>query len=376
MRPLQTIIRGYPWGSHEFIAKVQGRSAPTDEPEAELWIGAHPDSPSTYDSQPLDKLIEAAPEQFLGERTVERFGPRLPYLMKLLAARQPLSVQAHPDSAQAHAGFAAEEAAGIPKGSPGRNYADPFHKPELLVALEDFDALCGFRPLDEATAALAALPVPELEPVVRMLASGSLRDALRTLLEMPESVAERVAAHDPLAARLARFYPGDPGVIVALLLNRTTLRPGEAVWMPARTLHAYVEGAGVEIMAASDNVLRGGLTSKHVDVTELLRVLNFEPAPIPVIAAEPVTGGVVTWPAPVPDFRLYRVTVTGSSITFDPAGPRTVLCLTGPAGVSDNAGGVTLSGGESAFGLAGSGPLTFSAESGSGGSAVIFVASL
>lgn len=376
MLPLQTIIRGYPWGSHEFIARVQGRPAPTDEPEAELWIGAHPDSPSTIDSQPLDKLIEAAPESYLGEPAVQRFGPRLPYLMKLLAARQPLSVQAHPDSAQAYAGFTAEDAAGIPKGSPGRNYADPFHKPELLVALEDFDALCGFRPPAEAAAALEALGIPELEPVVLMLTEGNLRDSLRTLLSSGEKLIERVAAHDPLAARLARFYPGDPGAIVALLLNHRTLRAGEAVWMPARTLHAYIEGAGVEIMAASDNVLRGGLTRKHVDVPELLRVLNFEPAPIPIIGAEKVADGVVTWPVPVPDFRLYRVDVTGAPVTLDPAGPRTVFCLTGSASVRDNDGAVTLSGGESAFGLAGCGPLTFTAEASGGDPAVFFVASL
>ncbi len=376
MLPLQTIIRGYPWGSHEFIAKVQGRIAPTDEPEAELWIGAHPDSPSTVDSQPLDKLIDASPEQSLGERTVQRFGPRLPYLMKLLAAQQPLSVQAHPDSAQARAGYMAEEAAGIPKGSPERSYADPFHKPELLVALEDFDALCGFRPLGEAADVLGALGIPELDPVVRMLSAGDLRGSLGTLLSLKREVVERVAAHDPLAARLARFHPGDPGVVVALLLNRRMLRAGEAVWMPARTLHAYIEGAGVEIMAASDNVLRGGLTRKHVDVPELLRVLNFEPCQVPVISAEPVAAGVVTWPVPVPDFRLYRVVVNGAPVTLDPAGPRTVLCLTGPASVRDNDGAVTLSGGEPAFGHAGSGPLTFTAEPGSGGSVVFFVAFL
>lgn len=374
MFPLQTIIRGYPWGSHEVIAKVQGRPAPTDEPEAELWIGAHPDSPSTIDSQPLDKLIEASPVRFLGEQAVQRFGPRLPYLMKLLAAQQPLSVQAHPDAAQADAGFLAEEAAGIAKASPERNYADPFHKPELLVALDDFEALCGFRPLDEAAAALAAPRVPELDPVVEMLTSGSLREALGYLLKMPESVIARVAANDPLAARLAGFYPADPGVLVALLLNHRTLRAGEAVWMPARTLHAYIAGAGVEIMAASDNVLRGGLTRKHVDVPELLRVLNFEPTPIPIVSAEKLADGVVTWPVPVPDFRLYRVDVTGVPVTLDPAGPRTVLCLTGAAMVSDNECGVTLSGGESAFGLAGQGPLTFTAAR--GGSAVLFVASL
>ncbi|HZM75441.1 MAG TPA: mannose-6-phosphate isomerase, class I [Candidatus Limnocylindrales bacterium] len=373
MLPLQTIIRGYPWGSHEFIAKVQGRPAPTDEPEAELWIGAHPDSPSTIDSQPLDKLIKASPVRFLGEQAFQRFGPRLPYLMKLLAAQEPLSVQAHPDSAQARAGFMAEEAAGVPKGSTERSYADPFHKPELLVALEDFEALCGFRPLDESAAALAALGVPELDPVVRHLTSGSLRDALGYLLNLKESAVERVAANDPLASRLAGFCPGDPGVMVALLLNHRRLRAGEAVWMPARTLHAYIQGAGVEIMAASDNVLRGGLTRKHVNVPELLRVLRFEPAPIPVVRAEPVADGVVTWPVPVPDFRLFRVTVTDAPVTLDPAGPRTVFCLTGTATVRDNEGGVRVAGGESAFGLAGAGPLTFTAD---GAPAVLFVASL
>jgi mannose-6-phosphate isomerase len=370
---LQTTIRGYPWGSHEFIAKVQGRPAPSDLPEAELWIGAHPDSPSSIDSQPLDKLIEASPGQFLGDQAVQRFGPRLPYLMKLLAAQQPLSVQAHPDSAQAYAGFMAEEAAGVPRGSPERSYADPFHKPELLVALDDFEALCGFRPLDEAAGALAATRVPELDPVVRMLTSGSLREALGYLLGMPDSVVERVAANDQLAAKLAGFYPADPGVIVSLLLNHKMLRAGEAVWMPARTLHAYVEGAGVEIMAASDNVLRGGLTRKHVDVPELLRVLSFEPGPVPMVRSEPVADGVVTWPVPVPDFRLYRVDVTDAPVTLEPAGPRTVFCLTGPAKVSDDDGGVTLAGGDSAFGLAGAGPLTFAAG---GDCAVLFVASL
>jgi len=370
--PLQTIIRGYPWGSREFIAKVQGRPAPTDEPEAELWIGAHPDSPSTVDSQPLDKLIEASPERFLGAPAVERFGPRLPYLTKLLAAQQPLSVQAHPDPAQALAGFTAEEAAGVAKGSPERSYVDPFHKPELLVALEDFEALCGFRPVDESASALGALGVPGLGGVVDQLASGALREALDTLLKMPESVVTEVAANDPLAARLARFCPGDPGVIVALLLNHMVLRPGEAVWMPARTLHAYVRGAGVEVMAASDNVLRGGLTRKPINVPELLRVLSFEPAPAPVVAPEPVAPGVVTWPVPVPDFRLYRISLTGASVTVDPAGPRTVLCLSGSATVSDGDGSVALVSGESAFGLAGAGPLTFTAAE----PAELFVTSL
>ncbi|HEX6683287.1 MAG TPA: mannose-6-phosphate isomerase, class I [Candidatus Limnocylindrales bacterium] len=373
MLVLQNIIRGYPWGSREVIANVQGRPVPSPEPEAELWIGAHPDAPSIVDGQPLDKLIEAAPERFLGASTVSRFGPRLPYLMKLLAAEQPLSVQAHPDPQQARTGYEAEDAAGVPKGSPERSYVDPFHKPELLVALGDFEALCGFRPLDESIAVFRGLGLPELDGVVDHLTAGSLREALGTLLKMP-GIGEAVAARDPFAARLARFYPGDAGVAVALLLNHMTLRPGQAVWMPARTLHAYVEGAGIEVMAASDNVLRGGLTRKHVNVPELLRVLSFEPAPMPVVSPEPVMPGVVTWPVPVPDFRLYRVRLAGDGapVVLDPDGPRAVLCLSGSVTVSDAEGDVTLAGGESAFGLAGADPLVFT----SAGGAEVYVTSL
>ncbi len=353
MRRLHSQIRGYDWGSREVIARIQGRPSPSAGPEAELWIGAHPDNPSTVDGEPLDKLIAGAPADYLGAQSVQLFGPRLPYLLKILAAERPLSVQAHPDAQQAAQGYAAEEASGAVE----RSYVDSYHKPELLVALGDFEALCGFRDPVESAQALRGLGI---DRQVDGLAAGDLGGFLRGLWELPDpaEVVRRAAERDPLAARLARFYPGDIGVVVALLLNYVRLSAGEAVWMPARTLHCYVAGAGVEVMAASDNVLRGGLTSKRVDVPELMRVLRFEASLPPVLEPVGVAPGVVTWPVPVPDFRLHRVTVSGSSVSIDLPGPRTVLCLAGAVTLADASGEIALRGGESAFGRAGDGVMT------------------
>lgn len=364
MQLLRSPIRGYAWGSRSVIAALQGRPVPSPEPEAELWIGAHPADPSRLAAtgQPLTDLIAQRPDQVLGAPVVSRFGARLPYLLKLLAAEQPLSLQAHPDPAQAAAGYAAEEAAGVPRDAPYRRYVDRFHKPELLVAVTEFRALCGFREPEASAALLAGLGVPGLSPVVAALADGDLERAARRLLTAPEP-AELVAAvagaagSQPryrLVGELAERYPGDIGVVVALLLNLVTLAPGEAIFMPAGNLHAYLHGTGVEIMAASDNVLRGGLTPKHVDVPELLRVLRFEPLRDPVRTPTAVGPGVVTWPVPVPDFALHQVTPTGAGpVTLKLPGPRTVLCLAGQIEADDGAEAVTLRAGEAAFGAAG-----------------------
>ncbi len=367
MYRLQSQIRGYSWGSRDFIAKVQGRPYPTPGPEAELWIGAHPESPSAVDGAgTLDQLVASAPESFLGAGSVDAFGPRLPYLMKLLAAQEPLSLQAHPDAEQARAGFAAAHP----------SYVDAYHKPELMLALEDFEALCGFREPAESAGLLRALEVPSLTPIVEQLEAGDLRAAVGILLAWPaaerEALVTMVAQRDRLAGQLAGYYPDDMGVIVALLLNHVILRPGEAIWMPAGTLHAYVRGAGVEIMASSDNVLRGGLTRKHIDVAELLRVLRFEPMQIPLLREREVVEGVVTWPVPVADFRLSRIRLAGGlhTLELDPPGARTVLCFSGEVDVADKRGAVALRGGESAFSPADGGPMTFD------GTGEIYLASL
>ncbi|MEU7673413.1 mannose-6-phosphate isomerase, class I [Micromonospora taraxaci] len=374
MEPLYGPIRDYAWGSRSAIALLQGRPVPSEGPEAELWLGAHPGAPASVARSGLRvslcDLVRDEPGQWLGQRVSERFGSRLPFLLKVLAADAPLSLQAHPDAEQARAGYAAEE--GRPEGE--RNYSDPHHKPELLVALTPFEALCGFRDPTESAEALAAFGVPELTPVVAALRTGpaGLRTAVRTLLGWP--VAERAAllgsvlaspADGPdaeLVHRLAKAYPADPGALVALLLHHVRLVPGEGIWMPAGNLHAYLSGCGVEIMAASDNVLRGGLTPKRVDVDELLRVLRFEVLDDPVRAAQPVGPGVAWWPVPVDDFALHHVRVDAAvpTVTLPLPGPRVVLCGGGSITVDDGAGAVTLASGQAAIGTAAGEPLRIS----------------
>ncbi|MEV0719477.1 mannose-6-phosphate isomerase, class I [Asanoa sp. NPDC050611] len=370
MELLTSPIRDYAWGSRTVLAQLQGRPSPSVGPEAELWIGAHPAAPSTLDGEDgpvsLAEAIGAAPTGWLGADTVARFGPRLPFLLKLLAAEAPLSLQAHPDLERARERFTA--------GDP--NYVDANHKPELLVAIEPFDALCGFRDPQRSADALEALGGPALAPVVQHLRRGELADAVELLLTWPGKRADLVTLvtqgdGDPqdlaLVRRLAAHYPSDPGVLVALLLNPVRLAPGEAVWMPAGNLHSYLSGAGVEIMAASDNVLRGGLTPKRVDVGELLQVLRFEVLAEPVVKPVEVAPGVTTWPVPVDDFALHRVT-SPAQLSLD--GPVLALCTAGEVTIGDATGVVSLTSGRTAVGPAGAGPLMIA------GAGEVFVASL
>jgi mannose-6-phosphate isomerase len=356
---LDSPIRKYAWGSHTAIATLQGRPAPTADPEAELWVGAHPASPSRFalSGGALSDAIEDEPDVLLGPASVERFGARLPFLLKVLAAAEPLSLQAHPDLEQARAGYAAD----LERPETERNYVDAWHKPELLVAVSEFDALCGFRDPAESAAALAALGVPRLKPVVDALrqldAPTALHDGVHTLLANPPDVAEVVSASEGrgLVAELARAYPGDVGVILALLLNRVRLRPDEAVFMPAGNLHSYLRGVGVEVMAASDNVLRGGLTPKRIDVPQLLGVLRFDVLSEPILRPTALGPGLVTWPVPVDDFVLHRARVGGDTpaVTLPGSGPRVALCLRGHVRVDDGVSPVVLTGGQAAFAPAG-----------------------
>jgi len=376
MELLQGRIRDYAWGSRTALAQLQGRPVPSAGPEAELWLGAHPGDPGTVrrDGAPasLVDVVAADPRRWLGDGVIDRFGSRLPFLLKVLAPEAPLSLQAHPDAEQARAGYAAELA--DPERA-HRNYVDPYHKPELLVAVSPFEALCGFRDPKLSADLVDALGVPALDPIVAALRAGTdgLRDAVHALLtwpvdERPALVAAVVAADvaDPyvqaagLARHLAQRYPADPGVLVALLLNQVALAPGEAIWMPAGNLHAYLRGVGVEILAASDNVLRGGLTPKPVDVRELLRVLRFEVLADPVVGPVPVAPGVVTWPVPVDDFALHGVRLDGAvrSVRIEVPGPRIVLCVRGEVTAADSGGTVRIGPGLAAIGAADGGPLT------------------
>jgi mannose-6-phosphate isomerase len=351
--PLDGVVRHYAWGSRTAIPALLG-VPPDGRPAAELWFGAHPADPSPADGTTLAALVESDPEGWLGAVAVQQFGARLPYLLKVLAADTALSIQVHPNLAQARDGFAREEAAGIPLDAPQRNYRDPNHKPELLCALTEFDALCGFRPVAATLELLETLAVPELGFVADLLRGPDpLRAAFTGILQLDDPapvvaalVARAAAAPDgPLrGVRLAaEHFPADVGVLLALLLNYVRLRPGEAIFLGAGNVHAYLRGTGVEVMANSDNVLRCGLTAKHVDVAELLRITDFAEL------AEP------RWPdlhgrfdVPVPDFALTRLELDEPTGLHD-AGPTIVLCTSGELTV----GHVAVRPGHAAFVAAG-----------------------
>ncbi|MGW6395564.1 mannose-6-phosphate isomerase, class I [Streptomyces sp. NPDC055103] len=361
MDRLVNTVRPYAWGSPTAIPALLG-TAPTGEPQAEMWMGAHPGAPSRTERGPLNDLIDADPVRELGAPAVEKFGPRLPFLLKVLAAGAPLSLQVHPDLDQARAGFAAEEAAGIPVDAPHRTYKDANHKPELICALTPFEGLCGFRAPTEAADLIAALGVDSLKPYVDLLHAhpeeAALREVLTALLtadreEMADTVAEAAAAADRLGgahqpfATLAHHYPSDPGVIAAMLLNHVLLQPGEALYLGAGVPHAYLDGMGVEIMANSDNVLRCGLTPKHVDVPELLRVVRFEPHDPGVLRPEASPSGEEVYDTPIDEFRLSRLVRAEGAAPTDVTAP-TPQILLAVAG-RPKAGEVTLSRGESVF---------------------------
>ncbi|MGW7262132.1 mannose-6-phosphate isomerase, class I [Streptomyces sp. NPDC054842] len=361
MDRLDNTVRPYAWGSTTAIPRLLGVE-PTGEPQAEMWMGAHPGAPSRTPRGPLDRVVEADPEKELGPAAVARFGPRLPFLLKLLAAGAPLSLQVHPDLAQAKAGFADEESRGIPVDAGHRNYKDANHKPELICALTEFDGLCGFRTPDAAAGLLAGLDVDSLKPYVDLLRAHPQEAALREVLtavltadreEMARTVTEAAAACDRLGgsyapyAAIAHHYPGDPGVIAAMLLNHVRLQPGEALYLGAGVPHAYLEGLGVEIMANSDNVLRCGLTPKHVDVPELLRVVRFEAGDPGVLRPEAAPDGEEVYETPIDEFRLSRYVLPESTAPHDLTRPtpQILLCTAG----SVRADGITLSPGESVF---------------------------
>ncbi|MCW5253835.1 MULTISPECIES: mannose-6-phosphate isomerase, class I [unclassified Streptomyces] len=361
MYRLDNTVRPYAWGSTTALPALLG-TEPTGEPQAEMWMGAHPGAPSRTDHGTLAALIDADPGAELGPATVARFGPRLPFLLKLLAAGAPLSLQVHPDREQAREGYADEERRGIPLDAPHRNYRDAGHKPELVCALTDFEGLCGFRPPAETADLLDALGVPSLKPYADLLralpADAALREALTAVLTAdPEAMARTVeetaeacallgGAHAPYAG-IARHYPGDPGVLAALLLNHVRLRPGEALYLGAGVPHAYLDGLSVEIMANSDNVLRCGLTPKHVDVPELLRVVRFESGRPAVLRPEATPDGEEPYDTPAEEFRLSRYLLTGTAAPRDLTrdAPQILLCVEGAV----RAGGHRLTPGRSVF---------------------------
>jgi mannose-6-phosphate isomerase len=373
---LRNAVRPYAWGSRTAIATLLGRQIPAPHPEAELWLGAHPGDPSRVvgadgTERSLLELVADDPAGQLGMDVLARWGTRLPFLLKILAAEEPLSLQAHPSPEQAAAGFAHEEAAGIPRDAPNRNYPDPTAKPELLCALTEFHALAGFRDPHRTVKLLRMVETAGIAPYVELLAaqpnSHGLRALFTTWITLPPPVLDKLEPEllDACVAhvrehgefelecrtilQLGEAYPGDAGVLAALLLNRVVLAPGEAIFLPAGNLHSYLQGTGVEILANSDNVLRGGLTPKHVDVPELLRVLDFSWGDIPVLRGEPVDGRCV-YPTAASEFELSRLELAPAvEVRLGGGLPRILICTSGAVSVTSDGSSQAMRRGESVW---------------------------
>ena len=354
-------------------------------------MGAHPSAPSGMERAggrtTLDAVIAADPVGELGAECAARFGGRLPFLLKVLAAEKALSIQVHPSRAQAEAGYRAETERGLAPGDKSRNYVDDWPKPEILCALTRFEVLAGMRTQQDAVALLTELDVADLGPVAATVADApgpqGLTQALAQLLAWPESrraalVAEvvaacagrggRYAAACAAAVRIAADHPGDIGIVGSLLMRHATLAPGQAVFLPAGGLHAYLHGTGVELLANSDNVVRAGLTPKHIDVAELLKLTDPAVA-VPVIEPRPADGGISGYDSPAPEFHLYRAELGSGEVTLPGAGgARVVLCTGGAGTLRAGSGTLKVAKGESCFLSAADGAVTAS------GPATLFIA--
>ncbi|MET0236487.1 MAG: mannose-6-phosphate isomerase, class I [Kibdelosporangium sp.] len=364
MELLRNAVRPYAWGSRTTIAELLGRPVPAPHPEAELWMGAHPGDPSRLDGdRSLLDVVAADPVGQLGSACADCWGNRLPFLLKILAAEEALSLQAHPSVEQAREGYKREEALGIARDARNRNYPDPTAKPELICALTEFHVLAGFREPHRTVRLLRALETPGLAPYTDLLAgqpdSNGLRALFTTWITLPQTSLDtvlpelldacvlHVKEHGEFdlecrtVLELGEAHDGDAGVLAALLLNRIVLAPGEAIFLSAGNLHTYLHGTGVEILANSDNILRGGLTPKHVDVPELLRVLDFSCGEMPVLRGEEVVPGMWCYPTPASEFELSRLQWAAgerSEVPLHSDGPQILICTAGAVRLLDTEG--------------------------------------
>ena len=398
-------IQKYAWGSSDGIPGLLGIDNSANEPMAELWMGAHPKLPSKVlvngGKTELNRFIAEEPARTLGPETAERFSKRLPFLFKVLAAGSPLSIQAHPSLEQAAAGYQRENEAGVPLDAFNRNYKDDNHKPEIICALSEYHAMCGFRPLSGIVANFRMIDAPVAAALAAVLETGmempefALKTFFTKLMTLEGRLKEELITAAVAAAvgslslsgaaleaeafwikRFAELYPGDIGILSPLYLNLVTLEPGEALFLPAGELHAYLGGLGMELMANSDNVLRGGLTPKHVDVSELLSTLSFgsgEPEILHPVRLSDFEAGYST---PAPEFRLSRIDLPEGA-EYEPvckAGmtgrPSIIICTEGGAEVTDETGRSTdLHRGDAVF-------ITFEGSALLRGSGVFFRASV
>ena len=362
---LKNSIQDYAWGSKTAIPELLGQGGPAERPQAELWMGAHPKAPSLVYCdglwRSLLEVIAENPQEVLGRDTAHKFSNKLPFLFKLLAAAKPLSIQAHPNQGQAKEGFIRENEMGIPLEAVNRNYRDDNHKPEIICALTPFWAVNGFRQVREILRLLGEIQVPGLVEGLSFLRDHSSRQGLKKFFNhlmtmekakqskiVKETVAfaERRKEQEPVwtwVAKLNEEYPLDVGVLSPAFLNLVKLEPQQAMYLPAGELHAYLEGAGIELMANSDNVLRGGLTAKHIDAQELLSILNFTEINLTILQPQKVASGEAFYPTGTAEFVLSIVEVSGRS-PFLGALKRSVemmICTKGEAKITDLGDGET-----------------------------------
>ena len=368
MHRIEGRAQHYAWGSTTDIPQLLGQPV-TEEPHAEHWFGAHESAPSLVDGQPLDQRLAAEPA-LLGEVSRARFGSRLPYLVKLLAAARPLSIQAHPNRAQAEAGFAAENAAHVPLSSPERTYKDAWPKPECVIGLTEFHGLGGFLDprltveLFDGLGIAGALNTM-IRPLSQRRGSAAVAEVFFDVLSLEgerlavvDTVVEAARAHADDPGELGRFartaieidqdFPHDRGTLAALLLNRFVLQPGEGVFLPPGSMHAYLRGFAVEVMGNSDNVLRGGLTSKHIDIDGLLTVVDFSPWPLQPATPLPVEPGVGRYPTAAEEFAVWALGPAADT-TLPGSGARVLVVTQGTATLGSGPGALTLTAGQAAF---------------------------
>ncbi|MCD6298406.1 MAG: mannose-6-phosphate isomerase, class I, partial [Deltaproteobacteria bacterium] len=350
---LKNPVQEYAWGSKTAIQELLGKPVPSEKPMAEIWMGAHTKAPSKLliegKWRPLDEVIEGSPESILGKRVAEKYANKLPFLFKVLAVSSPLSVQVHPDLEQAREGFARENRLGIPLDSPNRDYRDDNHKPELLLAVTYFTGLKGFRRIEEILGLMERIAPSglafELNQLRKEPEASGLKSFFKTLMTMDKSLqkkvlveavslAEKRADQDPAfhwMVKLNREYPGDIGVFSPVLLNFVELRPGDALYLEAGELHSYLNGLAMELMANSDNVLRGGLTPKYTDVPELLKLVDFKTGPVRPVKPEGSGTCESVYHTPAREFMLSVISVNKGK-TFESPRDRSVeilICMEG-----------------------------------------------
>ena len=343
-------IKRYDWGSKTTIPKMFGWT-PTTQPVAEVWFGAHQQGPASlrHNQISLRQHIASNPTHALGETAARRF-TSVPFLLKVLAAAKPLSLQTHPNSSQAQRGFQREEALGVDRHAPNRNFSDPHHKPELICALSSFTALCGLRDPGFTLDLLATIGTQELDHIRQSLNTDPSPKGIHNLLELLFAQDQEIttrqitrlveaceaksvlpfAMERKLLAHLGKLYPQDPAVLVAVLLNLIVLQPNEALFLPAGNLHAYIDGCGVEIMANSDNVVRAGFTNKHVAPQTLLDIVDTTPLTVAVQNPD-LVAGVAQYHSPVEEFSLQRIELNNTKEIDIGSGPAIILNISGSA---------------------------------------------